>query len=79
VGGASKEHSGFQGTWSDLASSGTFDNSYFKGVLLGGWKPERNVSEKRGVSKNQWKISDDTRDDEHRRFMLDTDMCLAYQ
>ena len=78
VGGASVQASGFQGTWSDLAQSGTFDNSYFKGIMLGGWKPELNVSVKRGVTKNQWKISDKTRDDPHRRFMLDSDLCLAY-
>ena len=46
--------------------------------MLGGWKPELNVSVKRGVTKNQWKISDKTRDDPHRRFMLDSDLCLAY-
>ena len=37
LGGASIENSGYEGTWSDAADQGVFNNGYYKSLLLKGW------------------------------------------
>jgi D-lyxose ketol-isomerase len=41
-----------------------------------GWGPEVNVGN--NPKKNQWKITDVGREDEHKVISLNTDMCLFY-
>jgi len=76
VGSAKKEMSGYDGFWSDKASSGIWNNNYYKSVLMKGWGVERAINGNK--EKNQWKLIDKGLN-EHKQMMLTTDMCLVYK
>ena len=76
VGKASVENSGYEGHWSDAKHSGIFDNSYYKQMLNRGWGPELAVNN--NTDKNQWQIIDMDAMNEHKQFMLTSDLCLVY-
>jgi len=76
VGNASQKHSGYDGHWSDPENQGKFNNNFYHSLLLAGWGPEKAVG--KNPKKNQWKLVDLTAENKHKRFMLNTDICLAY-
>ena len=76
LGGAQIKNSGFEGTWSDAENQGKFNNDYYKSILHKGWGPELSVGGNPDI--NQWKRVDEGASASHKEFMLDTDMCLAY-
>jgi catalase (peroxidase I) len=41
IGAAHAENSGFEGTWSDAANQGVFNNDYYKSLILKGWAPKQ--------------------------------------
>merc|ERR1711939_288118 len=76
LGSAKLHNSGYEGFWSDSKNNGIFNNNYYKSILAKGWGPDLKVNG--NPEKNQWKRIDTVPEGEHREFMLDTDMCLAY-
>jgi len=76
VGSARPDVSGYDGFWSDQENQGIFNNDYYKSILRHGWGPELSVGG--NPKKNQWKLVDLHKDNEHKEIMLTTDMCLAY-
>jgi len=76
LGRAEKSNSGYRGWWSDRANSGIFNNNYYHSLLFKAWGPEQV-----GPGKNQWVRVDKGRGlngGKDGEFMLNTDMCLAF-
>lgn len=77
IGSAKPENSGYDGTWSDKANQGVFNNDYYHALVLHGWGPEKSVGG--NPDKNQWKIIDDTPTAQAKgQMMLNTDLCMYY-
>ena len=76
VGKASLENSGYEGHWSSAEEQGKFNNDYYKSALYRGWGPHPAVNN--NTNKNQWEIVDWGAEEEHTRFMLNSDLCLVY-
>jgi len=72
IGQASLNNSGFNGTWSDEANQGVFNNDYYKSLLTKGWAPKE-IDE----DHHQWKRADLGSSDASQ-LMLSSDLCLAY-
>jgi len=43
IGSANLENSGYQGSWSEPAEMGTWNNDYFRSLILKGWDPNLNI------------------------------------
>jgi len=76
IGSAKPENSGYDGFWSDAASSGIFNNQYYQSLTAKGWTPELAVGG--NPDKNQWARVDMGLDPEHKELMLTTDVCMAF-
>ena len=74
IGKAHKENSGYNGSWVQPNSTGTFNNDYYRSMLMNGWGAVQV-----GPEKHQWDIiSKHKPDGLDKMMMLDTDICLAY-
>lgn len=71
LGSAKLDNSGYKGAWSK--TPGTFDNDYYRQMLLRGWGPDLAVGGNEG--RNQWKTVDSGPEG---GLMLNSDLCLAY-
>lgn len=77
LGSAKLKNSGYEGFWSDSKNQGIFNNDYYKSIVAKGWGP--NLAVDGNKEKNQWKRIDSVDpSNPHKEFMLDTDMCMAY-
>lgn len=81
IGGANGTRSGYIGNFTGNVSDSdpwTFDNEYYRTMLLNGWGPDMNVNG--SSTKHMWKPMDATWDTpDFKRRLLDTDICLPYE
>ena len=76
IGKASKDNSGYEGSWSSSENQGVFNNDYYRSLLFKGWGTDLAVNGK--VDKNQWKRVDQGFGNSHREMMLNSDLCVIY-
>jgi len=79
-GGGNENITGKTALWSDVHNQGKFNNDFFVNMIQNGWTRDLVDNADLGIVRPQWKRTggvDDNSDLPH--FMLNTDLCLAYQ
>jgi hypothetical protein len=79
LGGSNINITGKTALWSDVHNQATFNNDFYKSMIQNGWEREKMVNEDLGITRMQWKRTGDIdKDSALPMFMLNTDICLAY-